>query len=269
MNKKISFIGCGNMAEAIVSGIVKSGMNPLDIIASRRDAMKLNELHNKYGITVTPSNKSACESSEIVFLCVKPIMMKKVCEEIKDNFLPHATIVSIAAGVTIKQLQEWLGKDKKIIRAMPNTPAMVQEGMISLSLSSVMKEEPQKEDVNNIKALFEYCGKCEIVEEYLIDAVIGVSGSAPAYIYMMIEAMADGAVKEGMPRQMAYTFAAQAVLGSAKMVLESGKHPGELKDMVASPAGTTIDAIAALEENGFRNAVIQAVVTAAEKNKKM
>lgn len=269
MNKKISFVGCGNMAEAIVSGLVKSGVNPLNIIASRRDEKKLDELRNKYGIDVTSSNKFACEIADVVFLCVKPMMMEKVCKEVKDNILPNATVVSIAAGIPIKQLQEWLGEDKKIIRAMPNTPAMVQAGMTSLSLSDIMKLDSQKEDVNDIKSLFECCGKCEVVEEYLIDAVIGVSGSSPAYIYMMIEAMADGAVKEGMPRAMAYTFASQAVLGSAKMVLESGKHPGELKDMVASPGGTTIDAIVALEKNGFRNAVIEAVVTAAEKNKKM
>ncbi|MEG0076763.1 pyrroline-5-carboxylate reductase [Anaerorhabdus sp.] len=269
MNKKICFIGCGNMAEAIISGMIKSGVDPLNIIASRRDESKLEELHNHYGIDVTSSNTSACAIADIVLLCVKPNMIEKICKELKNNILPQATIVSIAAGVTIKQLQEWLGKDRNIVRAMPNTPAMVQAGMTSLSLSEGMKLETQYDNVQDIKMLFECCGQCEIVDEYLIDAVIGVSGSSPAYVYMMIEAMADGAVKEGMTRKQAYLFAAQAVYGSAKMVLESNLHPGELKDRVASPGGTTIDAIASLEKNGFRNAVIEAVVTAAEKNKKM
>ena len=163
-------------------------------------------------------------------------------------------VVSIAAGISLDIIESFLGKDKRIIRVMPNTPALVGEGMAGLSPNELVSDE----EAELVKKLFESFGKAEIVPEKLQDAVCGISGSSPAYVFMFIEAMADGAVAEGMPRAQAYKFAAQAVLGSAKMVLETGKHPGELKDAVCSPGGTTIEAVAALEQAGFRSAVIDA-----------
>lgn len=269
MIKKISFIGCGNMAEALMSGIIQSGFDANQIVVTRRNEQKLVELQNTYGVRIATMNQEGCQNVDLIFLCVKPNQMKSVCKEIKSFIPSHTVVVSIAAGVPLDSLENWLGKDKKIIRAMPNTPVMVQSGMTSLSLNDEISKAENTNEVLLIKELIETCGKCEIVPENLIDAVIGVSGSAPAYMYMMVEALADGAVREGMTRDMAITFAAQTMLGSAKMVLESGLHTAELKDKVASPAGTTIEAIASLEKNGFRGTIIEAVNKAAEKSRKM
>ena len=163
-------------------------------------------------------------------------------------------IISLAPGKTLAWLEEKFGKKLKIVRTMPNTPALVGEGMTAACPNAYVTEEEK----NYALELLGSFGKVEVVPEYMIDAVVAVSGSSPAYVFMLIEAMADGAVAEGMPRNQAYKFAAQAVCGSARMVLETGKHPGELKDMVCSPAGTTIEAVRVLEEKGFRSAIIEA-----------
>ena len=174
-------------------------------------------------------------------------------------------IVSIAAGKTIAAIEDSFGKPVKLVRAMPNTPALVGEAMSALCVNQNVTPEELKE----VQALFNSFGKSEVISESLMDAVIGVSGSSPAYVYMFIEALADGAVKYGLPRAKAYQMAAQTVLGSAKMVLETGKHPGQLKDEVCSPGGTTIAGVSALEEWGFRNAVIKAEDASYEKGRKM
>lgn len=269
MINKIGFIGCGNMAEALVSGMIQSGLDPKRIMVSRRNETRLNELQEQIGVETTRINREVCQNADLIFLCVKPNQMEVVCKEIASALLPQSILISIAAGITIESLENWLGNDKKIIRAMPNTPVMVQAGMISCSLNDEMNKAVNGEEVIEIKALLETCGKCEIVPESLIAAVIGVSGSSPAYMYMMIEALADGAVREGMSRDLAYTFAAQAMLGSAQMVLATGEHPAKLKDQVTSPGGTTIEAIASLEKNGFRGSIIEAVSKAAEKSRNL
>ena len=174
-------------------------------------------------------------------------------------------IVMIAAGQTIAVNEARFGRNIKIVRAMPNTPALVGEGMAALCANSYVTGEEKDE----VREIFESFGKAEFVAENMMDVVAGVSGSSPAYVYMFIEALADGAVLQGMPRQQAYTFAAQAVLGSARMVLETGMHPGALKDMVCSPGGTTIEAVASLEQDGLRAAVIRAVDVCTEKSKAM
>ncbi|MBF4675588.1 pyrroline-5-carboxylate reductase, partial [Clostridioides difficile] len=189
----------------------------------------------------------------------------KALTPLKELIDANKIIVSIAAGKTIESLESFIGSDKKIVRVMPNTPALVGEGMSALCKNSNVTDE----ELNMIKALFESFGEAEIVSEYLMDTVTGISGSSPAYVFMFIEAMADAAVLAGMPRQQAYKFASQAVMGSAKMVLETGKHPGELKDMVCSPAGTTIEAVKVLEEEGFRAAVIKSIVACIDKSKDM
>lgn len=269
MKKRMCFIGCGNMAQAIVGGLIRSGYDPKTITVTRRNENSLAELNSKYGVVTTISNTDACHDVSYIFLCVKPQQMEQVCNEIKPFVDQQAVLISIAAGVSIENLEDWLGKDKKIIRAMPNTPVMVQAGMTSISLNDEIKKDKYATEVTDVKALFESCGQCEIVSEDQIAAVIGVSGSAPAYIYMMIEALADGAVKEGLSRDLALTFASQTVLGSAKMVLETKEHPAQLKDKVASPGGTTIEAIASLEKNGFRGIVIEALSKAAQKSRNL
>lgn len=261
---KIGFIGNGNMGSAIIGGIVKSGVaKPYDILVSDINIAGLEKIKEEFGVNTVSDNKKAAEC-DIVFLCVKPNVILSVIDEIKDTVIKN-TVVSIAAGKSIDALSNAFGKEVKLIRIMPNTPALVGEGMSAISANEKVTEA-EKEKVIEI---FNSFGKCEEVSESLMDTVTAVSGSSPAYVFMFIEAMADAAVVGGMTRDKAYIFAAQAVLGSAKMVLDTKKHPGVLKDMVCSPAGTTIEAVSVLEEKGMRDAVISAMKVCMEKSKEM
>ncbi|MGN0142642.1 MAG: pyrroline-5-carboxylate reductase [Roseburia sp.] len=266
MGKKIGFIGCGNMARAIIAGIVKAGLyDTADILASNRTEPALAQMKKEYGIHGTTDNRQVAEQADILFLCVKPDKFAVVIPQIRDVVKEETVIVSIAAGQTIHGIEEMFGRDIRLVRIMPNTPALVGEAMSSVSPNAHVSGE----ELAEIKDIFDHLGKAEIIDEKLIDAVVGVSGSSPAYVYMFIEAMADAAVAAGMPRAQAYKFAAQSVLGSAKMVLETGKHPGELKDMVCSPGGTTIDAVCELEAHGFRDAVIAGTSACIRKSREM
>lgn len=266
MNKKIGFIGSGNMAKAMIGGIVKSGLVDANmIIVSDLNQSALDAVNNEFKVNTTIDSKEVVKNSDIVVVAVKPNVYDTVLESVKEFIDTDKIIVTIAAGKTIQSIENVIGCDKKIVRTMPNTPALVNEGMSALCKNGNISDE----ELKVVKSIFDSFGKSEVVGEYLIDAVIGASGSAPAYTFMFIEAMADAAVLAGMPRNQAYTFAAQAVMGSAKMVLETGKHPGELKDMVCSPGGTTIEAVKTLEVEGFRSAVIKAIGDCIEKSKEM
>lgn len=266
MNKIIGFIGSGNMGGAIIGGIRKAELVAANqIIASDMNNQALNKLSEQYGIKTTNSNIEVSAQADIIFLSVKPKIYPIVIKEIKDHVKKDAIIVVIAAGQRIQTIEELFEKEIKVVRAMPNTPAMVGEGMAALTPNNLIT----KEEMQDIVRIFNSFGKSEIVAENLMDAVTGVSGSSPAYVYMFIEAMADAAVAEGMPRDQAYTFAAQSVLGSAKMVLETGNHPGYLKDMVCSPGGTTIAAVCELENKGMRSAVMSAVKVCVDKSRDM
>ena len=261
--KKLGFIGCGNMAGAIIRGIIASGIvEPQQIIGAdlseeaRRRAAET-------GIAVTADNAEVVRNAQTVFLTVKPQFLESVISGIRDAAAPDQLFVSIAAGKTVAWIEEKFGDyPVRLIRLMPNTPALVGEGMTAACKNARVTQE----EMDAVCRLCSAFGKVEQVGENLFDTVTAVSGSSPAYVFMFIEAMADAAVQGGMPRAMAYTFAAQAVLGSAKMLLETGKHPGELKDMVTSPAGTTIEAVRVLEEKGFRSAVFECVKACAEKS---
>ena len=267
MNKKmISFIGGGNMATAIISGILSSGLSDSDhICATAAHESSVIRLKETLHIEATTDNKAAAQKADILFLAIKPNMFHKVIPEIRHAVKENAIIVSIAAGQTIERIEEIFENSIKLVRVMPNTPAMVGAAMSAICCNDAVTDE----DLAEIQAIFNSFGKSEVVSESMIDTVIGVSGSSPAYVYMFIEALADGAVKYGLPRAKAYQMAAQTVLGSAKMVLETGKHPGQLKDEVCSPGGTTIAGVSALEEWGFRNAVIKAEDASYEKGRKM
>lgn len=258
---RLGFIGTGNMAGAIMGGIIKKGIvSPDNIIGSDLMEAGRNKVKEMYGICVTSDNKEVVKEADIIFLSVKPQYYAEVIDEIKSVVTMEQIIVTIAPGKTLVWLEEQFGKPVKLIRTMPNTPAQVGEGMTAACPNTYVTED-EKETVLSILEAF---GKVEIVPERLMDVVVSTSGSSPAYVFMMIEAMADAAVLDGMPRAQAYKFAAQAVYGSAKMVLETGKHPGELKDMVCSPGGTTIEAVRVLEEKGFRSALIEAMKACAE-----
>ncbi len=256
MKYKIGFIGCGNMAQAIIGGLISNaGIKPVDIIAADANEAAVKKAAEAYKICETTNNSAAAVDSEVLFLSVKPQFYETVIKEIRDILPKNQLIITIAPGKTLDWLGERLGDDKKIIRTMPNTPALVGEGITGVCKNANVTDT----EFTYAMSLLGSFGLAEAVPEHLMDAVVSVSGSSPAYVFMFIEAMADAAVADGMPRAQAYRFAAQAVLGSAKMVLETGKHPGELKDMVCSPAGTTIEAVRVLEERGFRSAVMEAM----------
>ena len=249
-----------------MGGVIKSGLfKPEEIIGADLLEAGREKVKTLYGIHVTADNKEAVEKAETIILSVKPQFYESVIAEIKDLIKPEQIVITIAPGKTLEWLAKQFGKDVKLVRTMPNTPALVGEGMTAACPNEYMT----KEEIAYVLTLLESFGRVEIIPERLMDTVVSVSGSSPAYVFMFIEAMADAAVSGGMPRAQAYQFAAQAVLGSAKMVLETGKHPGELKDMVCSPAGTTIEAVRVLEGKGFRSSVIEAMKTCEEISKSM
>lgn len=264
MTKTIGFIGGGNMAGAIIGGIISSAYaSASKILVYDKNPEALKKLNKLYAVNPDLSLSDVC-SSDIIILSVKPNVIYSVIEEIKDKINKNTMIVSIAAGQSIEKLTNAFSDNTlKIARVMPNTPALVGEGMSAVSFNQNVNDE----DIDIVMNILKSFGKAEIVPESLMDTVTGVSGSSPAYIFMLIEAMADAAVLGGMPRNQAYTFAAQAVLGSAKMVLELPNHPGELKDMVCSPGGTTIEAVKILENDGFRSSVMNAIDACIKKSK--
>lgn len=266
MKKTIGFIGAGNMAKAIIRGIINSKtFKPGNIIISNPHQSKLDAISQEYGVLTTTDNKEVAQKSNIIILSVKPKIYPAVIEEIQDIITEETLIVNIAAGKSIESIEQTFKRKVKVVRVMPNTPALVGEAMSCLCANQEVTSEEMQEIIN----IFESFGKVEEVNEELMDVVTAISGSSPAYIFMIIEALADGAVLEGMPRGKAYKIVSQAVLGSVKMILETGKHPGELKDMVCSPAGTTIEAVASLEENGLRSSLIKAVRVCAQKSRDM
>lgn len=263
---KLGFIGTGNMASAIMGGIIKNQLISADeIIGADVYASSREKAKEQFGIHVTADNHEVVENADVVVLAVKPQFYEEVICEIRDFVRADQIVITIAPGKTLAWLAEKFDKGVKLVRTMPNTPALVGAGMTAMCPNEHMTEE----EINYVRMLLGSFGRVEIVTERLMDTVVSVSGSSPAYVFMMIEAMADAAVSGGMPRTQAYQFAAQAVMGSAKMVLETGKHPGELKDMVCSPGGTTIEAVRTLEECGFRSAVIEAMKVCEEKSKSM
>ena len=264
---KIGFIGLGNMATAIIGGMLAKGMTePENVIGYDKYETACEKIKSKYNITVAMDAKEVVRNAEVLFMAVKPNVLGGVLEEIKDVITENTLIISIAAGRSISFIEEHLcNKNCKIVRCMPNTPALVLEGCTGVCKNDNVNEE----DMEKALKLLSSFGRASVVPESMMDVVVGVSGSSPAYVFMFIEAMADAAVAEGMPRAQAYEFAAQAVLGSAKLVLETGKHPGELKDMVCSPGGTTIQAVKVLEEKGMRAAVMDAMEACIEKSRNL
>ncbi|MDB8457891.1 pyrroline-5-carboxylate reductase [Turicibacter sanguinis] len=266
MKYPVGFIGSGNMAMAMLKGLLKSELIlSNDILMSNPSHTKVNRFVEDYKINGTTSNQDVANLCQIVILAVKPYLYPAIIDEIKESIHKETIIVSIAAGPTLQMIEDYFQKSIKVVRTMPNTPAQVGEAMSAI----IPNRNVTENELNQVIAIFNSFGKCEVVSEVLIDSVIAVSGSSPAYVYMMIEAMADAAVLQGMPRNLAYEFAAQAVLGAAKMVLETGMHPGGLKDQVCSPGGTTIEAVAKLEQEGFRASIMNAMEACAKKSKKM
>jgi len=250
---KLGTIGCGNMAKAILGGIIGKGLIcPEDIIAADMYVPGLEGAKKSLGINVTTDNKEAAKA-DVVVIAIKPEYYKSVIEEIKDVVSEDTIFWTIAPGITLADMENFFGRKIKAVRTMPNTPAMVGAGVTAVTPNEQVTEEEAK----YICELIGGFGTAEKIPECLMDATIPVSGSSPAMVFMFIEAMADGAVREGFSREQAYRLCAQTVLGSARMVLETGKHPGELKDMVCTPGGITIELVKKIEQFGFRNAVME------------
>lgn len=266
MSKKIGFIGSGNMASAIIGGIYNSKLVASnDVMVSDALVEKIESVKEKYGVNITSDNRLVVEFSDILVLAVKPDGFQVVINEIRQYVRKDTVIVSIAAGISIGKLEEYFAKEVKIIRVMPNTAAMVQESMSAVCGNQLCSME----DLYFVLSIFNSFGRAELVEEKLMDVIGAVSGSSPAFVSMFIEALADGGVIGGMPRDKAYRFAAQAVLGAAKMVLETDNHPGTLKDMVCSPGGSTIEGVYALEKSNFRGSVIDAIKECIKKTQEL
>jgi pyrroline-5-carboxylate reductase len=266
MMKTIGFIGAGQMAQAMISGILHSELSfPENIMASAHTEKTLAIIKQKYQIQTTLDNKEVGKFADILILAVNPSIHSDIIKEIKDVVKLDVIMVTIAAGITLAELTNEFGRKLKIVRSMPNTPSLIGEGMSVICPNELIDSI----DLEQVMQLFNAFGKTECLEEKLMDAVPAISGSSPAYVYMLIEAMADGGVLQGIPRDKAYRLAAQAVLGAAKMVLETGKHPGELKDNVCTPGGTTIEAVASLEKKQFRGAVLEAMERCTEKAKEL
>lgn len=266
--RRVGLIGAGNMGSAILRGMISADyIKASQTIVCDKSQQRMEELSAELTMaSFCDDPVDLVHQADVILLAVKPNVMRDLILSIRDALTPEKVVISIAAGWTVPMLQEALGDcGASLLRVMPNTPAMVGEGMTALCAEHTLSED----DFEFAKGIFEAIGRTVVLPERLFDGVIAISGSSPAYVYIMIEAMADAGVREGLPRKTAYEMAAQSVLGSALMVLSSGDHPGALKDAVCSPAGTTIEAVAALEKNGFRSAVMEAMRVCAEKSRDM
>ncbi|CAL9782471.1 unnamed protein product [Musa acuminata subsp. burmannicoides] len=257
---KLGFIGAGNMAESIARGVSKSGVLPASSIRTAHPRPQRQQLFQSFGVSIVQDNAQVVDDSDIVILSVKPQVVKQVLLDLKPFFTEEKLLVSIAAGIKLRDLQEWSGQ-RRVIRVMPNTPSAVGEAASVMC----MGEMATKKDEERVTSLFRAIGKVWTADEKYFDAVTGLSGSGPAYIYLAIEALADGGVAAGLPRDLALGLASQTVLGAATMVNKTGKHPGQLKDAVTSPAGTTIAGINELERGAFRGTLMSAVIAATKR----
>ncbi|MEE9252878.1 MAG: pyrroline-5-carboxylate reductase [Thermodesulfobacteriota bacterium] len=265
--KNLGFIGAGNMAEAMIKGLVASGvLEPQSIFVSDTVKSRLKKVSKSYGVKVSDSNTEIAGSCDYVVLAVKPVNIAEVLEEIRGHITLDKTLISIAAGVTTFFIEDAIGAQVKLVRVMPNTPALVGCGASVLYFNPLVKGA----DKSFIMKVFNSFGASFVIDtEELMDAVTGLSGSGPAFVAMFVEALSDGGVKMGLPRELALKLAAQTVLGTARILMEESMHPAVLKDKVSSPGGTTIEGIKALEENAFRAAVVSAVEAAARRSKEL
>ncbi|HEX9501767.1 MAG TPA: pyrroline-5-carboxylate reductase [Thermoanaerobaculia bacterium] len=263
--KSIGFVGAGNMAEAMIRGLLRGKVfAPGQVTASAPREERQRELSEKYAIHVTKENREAAAQS-IVVLSVKPQILGKVLDEISDSVRAEALVISIAAGVPVAAIQAKLRTGTRVVRAMPNTPALVDAGATAIARG----EHAQESDLEDAKRIFDAVGLTVVLDETLLDAVTGLSGSGPAYVFLILEALSDAGVKVGLSRRTSQLLAAQTLLGSAKMLLETNEHPGKLKDMVTSPGGTAITGLHTLEHGGVRTTLMNAVEAATRRSREL
>ncbi len=262
---KYGFIGMGNMGYAIMKGMLKI-CDKADLLIADKDPKRVRAIYDETGVMFAESNAECASKVKYVILAVKPQNLEEALKNIRDIVKPNHIIISIVAGTTVEMLQRKLGYDIRAVVSMPNTPALVGEGMTGVYYDKYIF---LPEEIEEIEQFFNSFGKMKFVEEKLMNVVTCASGSSPAYVFMLAESLADAVVKHGMPRAMAYELVAQTIIGAGRLLAETNMHPALLKDMVCSPNGTTIEAVAKLEENGFRNAIIKATDACYDKTTKL
>src|SRR5215470_185975 len=262
IEKSIGFLGAGNMAEALIRGLLRGHADASRIAASGPRAERMAELTERYGIAASTDNGALVERSDILVLAVKPQIMRKVLDQVADRLRPEALVISIAAGIPIAAIEGRLRPGTRVVRTMPNTPALVDAGATAIAAGG----HATAADLADARRIFDAVGVTVILDEYQLDAVTGLSGSGPAYIFLILEALADAGVKVGLSRRTSTLLAAQTVLGSAKLLLETNEHPGRLKDMVTSPGGTAITGLHTLEHGGVRTTLMDAVEAATKRS---
>jgi pyrroline-5-carboxylate reductase len=266
IKEKVGFIGAGNMGEALMRGIIKANLlSPQDVCASDTRDARLGQLQKDYGITTLSDNKELVLKAGIIVLAVKPQNMEEVLKEIAPVIKKKQLIISIAAGITTSYIAEHFEPKVPIVRVMPNTPALIQEGASALAEG----KDAAKSDLENAQEIFDSVGKTVVVDESLMDAVTGLSGSGPAYFFLFIEVLTEAGVKMGLSRSVALLLATQTCLGAAKMIFETGKQPADLRDMVASKGGTTFSGLKAMEAGGLRAALMDGVESATRRSKEL
>ena len=266
VDKKIAFFGGGNMAEALIKGLITAGtVKPGHILVTDVSADRLAHLSKTYGVVAQKSNPDAARSADVIILSVKPQVIEKVLAETASVLDEKKLVISIAAGVSLAKIERLLKEGTRVVRVMPNTPALVLAGATALAAG----QHATQEDLALSQGIFNSVGRAVVVDEKLMDAVTGLSGSGPAYVFLIIDALSDAGVKAGLPRPLALELAAQTVYGSAKMVLETKEHPGKLRDMVTSPGGTTIEGLHALEKGKLRATLMNAVEAATARSREL
>ncbi|HEY8369870.1 MAG TPA: pyrroline-5-carboxylate reductase [Thermodesulfobacteriota bacterium] len=265
-NKTIAFVGAGNMAEALIKGLIAAGLARTQILASDHTEERVAHIRQVYGIATSSDNREVVSRADIVVLAVKPQILPKVLEEIAGVVTADKLIISVAAGVPIESIEAYLHQRSRVVRVMPNTPALVQAGATALVAGAHATES----DLATAKAIFDSVGTTVVLDdEGLMDAITGLSGSGPAYIFVIIDALADAGVRVGLSRDVSLALAAQTVLGAAKLLIETGEHPGALKDKVTSPGGTAIAGLHTLEQGGLRTTLINAVEAATKRSREL
>jgi pyrroline-5-carboxylate reductase len=266
LTSTIAFLGAGNMGEALIRGLLSSdAIAPEQLRASDRRPDRLDELAERYKIETSTDNREVIKGADVVVLAVKPQILDSVLAEIDQDMDPSTLVISIAAGVDIKHMEANLASGVRVIRTMPNVASLVAEGATAIAAGSHARED----DLVLAQRIFDSVGMTVVVEEALMDSVTGLSGSGPAYIFLVVEALSDAGVKVGLSRWDAQALAAQTVLGAAKLIIDTGEHPGRLKDMVCSPGGTAIAAVHTLEQGGLRTTLIDAVETATRRSREL
>ena len=266
LTQTIGFLGTGNMAEALIKGLIAAGVvEPKQIHGSDPRRERCDQMSNKYGIVAGTSNVDVVQKAEIVVLSVKPQILPKVLEEVAPHLKPSALVISICAGVPVSAIEPRLPEGTRVVRTMPNTPALVGAGATAIAAGQHAKDD----DVEATRRIFDAVGMTVVLEEAQLDAVTGLSGSGPAYVFLIIEALSDAGVKVGLSRYNAQALAAQTILGSAKLLIDTNEHPGRLKDMVTSPGGTAIAGLHTLEAGGLRTTLINAVEAATNRSREL